>query len=182
VSRRQLVAMLTLDIVACRAYSHAMDSGSTDPDATEFPFPADDTAYPTSPYTFGQTAGHLTVGSSRTAYDSLKLSAQNDLDGRWFEAAHLLNLVYTGRKTQLDAAIMLKASPDDLAAMEALTAQTTSVGFVQGGNSVTISLQGQNFVSAAPYDLPLNQVYMRNLTVKNYWSGSAGKDLDITVV
>src|SRR3954471_20775684 len=75
VSSKSTSAMLTLTLTGCKALGHALDTTS-DPDATEFPAPAE-SAYPTAPYTFKHTSGGVKIGSIRTAYDSLSIKVDN---------------------------------------------------------------------------------------------------------
>jgi hypothetical protein len=178
VGRESTTATLTLDLQACRSYGNAMD-GSSDPDATEFPAPTE-TDYPSAPYTFKNTAGHVNVGSSRTQYDSLAIAIQNALDGRWFETSYLTLNQFCGRASTLDVDLYLKSSPDDRSAFEAITAQTCSVVFNNGINSATVQFNGKNHIAKLPYDLPVDKAYMTKLSLKNRFSPSAGEDMSVT--
>jgi hypothetical protein len=179
VSRQSTTATLILDLQACRSYGNAMD-GSPDPDATEFPAPSE-LDYPAGPYTFKNTAGHVNVGSSRTQYESLSVAIENSLDGRWFESSYLTVNQFCGRASTLEAALYLKATPDDRTAYEAITAQTCSVGFNNGVNTCTINFHGKNHITKLPYDLPLNQAFMQKLVLKNRFDPGAASDLDISL-
>ena len=150
VSRQGTTAMISLDLRACRSYGNAMD-GTLDPDATEFPTP-NETDYPTSPYTFAQTAGTLKIGSNtpRTQYENMRIKVQNfALDGQWFEAPHLTVNQFCGRASTLDTTLYLKASPDDRSAFEAITSQSCSLQFSNGvaGQGCTIDFHGQNTIT-----------------------------------
>jgi hypothetical protein len=177
VSRQSTSATLTLELQAARSYGNAMD-GSPDPDASEFPAPAE-TDYPAGPYTFKNTAGRVTVGSIRTQYDSLAIAIQNALDGRWFETSYLTLNQFCGRSSTLDVDLYLKANPDDRSAFEAITAQSCSVEFSNGTNSATIQFNGKNHITKLPYDLPLDKAFMEKLSLKNRFSPSAGEDLSV---
>jgi hypothetical protein len=172
--------MLTLDLLACKSAGNAMDSTS-DPNGTVFPAPAE-TAYPTSPYTFKMTAGGLTVGSVRTEYEDLSIAVQNVLDGRWFEQSYLQVNQFCGRASTLDTTLYLKPTPDDMATMEAITAQSVSAVFTNGvtNQNLTIQFNGQNRIKSVPYDLPLQQAFMRKLSLKNLFDASATQDLSIS--
>jgi hypothetical protein len=180
VSRRSTTAMLTLDLQACKSAGNAMDSTS-DPNATVFPAPTE-TEYPTGPYTFKMTAGGLTVASVRTEYEDLTIAVQNVLDGRWFEQSYLQVNQFCGRASTLDTTLYLKASPDDRAAMEAITAQSVAAAFSNGvmGQNLTIQMNGQNTIKSLPYDLPLNQAFMQKLSLKNRFDPTAGADISIS--
>jgi Phage tail tube protein len=180
VSRQSTTAMLTLDLLGCRSYGNAMDS-SSDPDATAFPAPAD-TDYPSGPYTFKMTAGGITVASARTEYDSLAIAIQNVLDGRWFEQSYLQVNQFCGRASTLETELYLKASPDDRAAYEALTAQAVSAVFTNGvtNQNMTLQFNGQNTITDLPYNLPLNQAFMQKLSLKNRYDPSASNDISVS--
>lgn len=171
VSRQSTTAMLTLDLQACRSYGNAMD-GSADPDATEFPAPAE-ADYPTGPYTFKQTSGLFTAGTARTQYVSLAIAVQNAVDGRWFEASYLTVNQFCGRSASLDADLYLKATPDDRSAYEAITAQSVSLGFNDGAKTLTLNFGGRNHITDLPYDLPLDKAFMTKLSLKNRWDPTA---------
>jgi hypothetical protein len=180
VSRQSTTAMLTLDLQACRSYGNAMD-GSSDPDGTEFPAPGE-VDYPVGPYTFKQSAGGVTVGSVRTQYESLAIAIRNALDGRWFETSYLTVNQFCGRKSTLDIDLYLKASPDDRSAFEAITAKAASVVLTNGvtGQNMTLQYNGQNTISALPYDLPLNQVFLQKLSLMNRFDPSASGDISVS--
>ena len=177
-SRRSPVWMLTLDIVACNSFGNQMESTS-DPTSTPFPFPASETNYPLSPFTFAQSSGGLTVGSTRTQYDSLKITVKNTLDPRWFEAPSLSVLQFTGREVTLEADLLLKASPDDQSSLESLAAQSVSLVLTQSTHSVTMDMKSNNVVTGAAYDLPNNQAFMRKLTVTNLFDESNSTDFTL---
>jgi hypothetical protein len=180
VSRGGTTAMLTLDLQACKSAGNSMDSTS-DPDATAFPAPAE-TDYPTGPYTFANTAGGMTIATVRTQYEDLAIAGQNVLDGRWFETAHLSINQFCGRSTTLDTTLYLKATPDDRAAYEAITAKAASVVLASAvtGETTTIQFNGQNRIKSLPYDLPLNQAFMQKLSLKNLFDPSATGDVSVS--
>lgn len=184
VSRGSTTATISLDLVGSQSSGNAFD-GTPDPDTVEFPPPAD-ADFPLGPFTFVMTRGHLSVGSTRTQYESLSIKFQNAMDPRWFENSYVTINPFCGRSTTLEAALMLKATPDDRSDFEAITAKTASVEFHNGvtGQNMTIQFNGNNHVSALPFDLPLNQVFMQPLTLMNKWdaaaSSSANQDVTVT--
>jgi hypothetical protein len=188
VSRGSTLANLSLDLVSAQVYGNQMDATS-DPTDTEFPTPTSESVYPTGPYTFRQTAGNLKIGSptARTQYEDLSLKVNNVIDGRRFEAAHRTVLQFCGRSSTLDATIRLRPTPDDQVPYEAITAQTCSIGFTTGvtGTNLAISFNGANRIKSLPYDLPLNRVYMRKLTLQNLWdptaNSGAGQDVSFAM-
>jgi hypothetical protein len=182
VSRKANSATLTLNLTASRSYGNAMDA-SADPDATEFPAPAE-SAYPTNPYTFRHTSGLLKIASTRTQYESLDIKVDNVLDPQWFETAYLTALPCLGRKSSLDANLYFKLSPDDRASYEAITAQDTEVTFSNGTNTCKIDFNGKNHITKLPYELPLNTIFMQKLSLMNRWdpavAAGAGGDVFVT--
>lgn len=186
ISRDGTVAKLNLGITACRSFGNAYPGESaTDPDATEFPAPSD-SSYPTGPYTFVQTAGHVVIRTSgaavRSKYENLDISFANKLDGAWFETAGLQVLKFTGRDSKLDANLLFQATPDDRSVLESATPQVASVEFHNGttGQNMTINYHAKNFITDLPYDLALDKIYRIKMTLENAYDLSAGSDLDVT--
>jgi hypothetical protein len=183
VSRQATVASLSVDIQGCQQFGSAFD-GTTDPTATEFPAPVD-SSFPTGPYNFKQTAGFLICRGTGTAvrskYEDLTIKVQNSVDGRWFETSFLQLNQFTGRSTTLDATLLFQATPDDRSALEAITAQTVSVGFHNGvtGQNMTITMNGRNVIKALPYDLPLDKAFTQKLSLMNVYDLAAAEDFDV---
>jgi hypothetical protein len=181
-SRGNPVWALTLDCVFQKPVGNAYDA-STDPDVTEFPAPAD-TDYPTGPYQFAHTSGGWAVGggayTSRTQFDSVRVSVQNALDPRPFESRYLQSCQNKGRQITLDAAMRLKATPDDRAAFEALTDQNVKLTLNTGAATCVLDFLTRNKIRKWTRDLPLDKVFMANIQLKNVWSASAGNDLALT--
>jgi hypothetical protein len=182
-SRGSPIWKVSLDLVAQKYVGNTYD-GSSDPTTTEFPDPAE-TDYPTNPYLFIHSSGGLLLGSGsgtvRSQYESLALAVANTIDARPFESRFLQVAAFRGRRSTLDVALRLKATPDDDAAYLALAAQRAQLTLTNGANSVVINFQGNNFLSRRARDLPLNKVFMRTLTITNAFSQSAANDLSYTV-
>ena len=154
--------------------------GTSDPNSTVFPAPTE-AEYPAGPYTFKMTAGGITIASTRTEYEDLNIAITNVLDGRWFEQSYLQVNQFCGRASTLDTNIYLKPTPDDQAPFELLTPQSVAAVFTTGvtGTNMTVQFNGQNTFKGVSYDLPLNQAYMRKLSLKNRWDStrSAGRGM-----
>lgn len=181
VSRRATAATIELDLQGCRSYGNAMD-GSSDPDAVEFPAPAE-SDYPTGPFTFKQTGGHMTIGGATvTQYDDLSIAIENVLDGRWFEQSFLTVNQFCGRRSTLDADLYYKASPDRRAIHEAIAAQAASIGFHNGvtGQNCTIQFHGKNRITKLDYDLAIDKAYHEKLSLLNAFSAAAGEDCSVS--
>lgn len=177
-SSKQTSAMLTLGLVACACLGHSLDSTS-DPDATEFPAPAE-SAYPSGPYTFKHTSGGVKVGSTRTAYDSLSIKVANTLDAQHFESSGLSVLQFCGRATTLDADLYLKSTPDDRTSYDSNADLDTEVTFDNGTKTLKVDLNGKNHITKLPYNTPLNGVYMTKLSLKNRWDPSQTTDIAVS--
>jgi hypothetical protein len=185
VSRDGTSATLSLDLVGARTFGCAMDSGTADPDATEFPFPTE-AQYPTGPYTFTQTAGNLTIRSSRTQYQKLTFSTTNALDPKWWENPYVGSMNFYGRTATLAAELRFKASPDDRTAFEQIVDNAASFGFTNGvtGQNVTINMYSANKITGLTYQLPNNQDYLQPITLTSRWDAAAvsgaGGDLAVS--
>lgn len=149
------------------------------PDATEFP-PPDETDMSCGPYLFSHTGGKLTIGSVRTQYESVSLSWQNSMSAKWFESQYVQLVKFCGRDTKLATSLYMKATPDDLAALQAITKQTTSLGFDNGTNSLTIALNGNNVFSQLDQDLPNNGTYSWKGVVQNYYDPAVSGDVVVS--
>lgn len=170
-----------------RPVGNAWDS-SSDPDATEFPAPAD-ANYPTGPYTFGHLAsgtGTVTLGSSSgtnraATCAGLTIRARNKYAQNYFTSRFLGLNRFVGRESTCEANLRLKVSPNDRDSYRALTAQTVSVILDNGTNSATLTYNGNNVLRPWARDLPLDREYMQKLTFMNRYSATAGGDISVTL-
>lgn len=157
-------------------------SDSSGPNATEFPFPADaGTDYPTDPVLFQHLSGGLTIGSSRTLFESFFLEITNNLDPKHWEGRFLSSLNCYGRRVTIGLEMKLKASPDNREAFEALTAQDTSVVFTNGVTTITFDLNTKCQFVGLDDDFPLDQTYRERGTVLCLWDTSTGADISVAV-
>jgi hypothetical protein len=177
-SRDQKYARLTLGLRAQKWVGNTFDS-STDPDATEFPLPAE-TSYPTDPFRFIDMAGHLTIGSSRTMFSSVSITGTNKMDPRWFEGRFLSLERMLGREVTLDSTVLYKPTPDDLTSYQNLVALASSVGFDNGTNSLTINLNAKSKLRKVTKKLDLDKVYELPLSLRNIWDPNAAADITVT--
>jgi hypothetical protein len=182
-SRGDPVWKLTLDLVFQKPVGNSYDL-STDPDVTEFPVPAD-ADLPTGPYLFSHSAGGLLLGSGagsvRTQYESLRFTVTNTIDARPFESRFLQAAPFKGRRATLDAALRLKATPDDRASFEAATALRTQLTLAKGANTVVLDLKSANKFTQLGRDLPLDKIFMLNAQVGSVRDATAGTDIALTV-
>jgi hypothetical protein len=181
VSRDATIAKLSLGLIGSKQVGFGTETG--DPTSTPFPAPAE-TNYPTSPYTFAMTGGQLSIGgSTRSGYASLGLEVANTVDGEWFETAYRQVIQFLGRSSKMMAKLYYKPSPNDGIAYELLTAQAASVTFQNNvsNQNLTITYNGQNTITELPYDLPLDKVYMIDMTLQNRFDPSAPGDISFSL-
>lgn len=173
-------------LVGQRPVGNAWDS-SSDPDATEFPLPAE-TNYPTGPYTFGHLAtGSATVtlgsssGTNRAATcAAASLTVRNQLDIAHFTSRFPARINYFGRDVTAQFGLLYKVSPDDRASHRALTAQTVTLKIDNGVNSLQFALNGNNVIEPWARDLRNANIYMQQISYANQWSPGAANDLAFT--
>jgi len=182
VSEDGTIATLSMDLSASTPQGNQFDS-STDPSAGTFPAPTDaQMPYTgaTGPYVFTHASGGLTIGSSRTQFQSLKLSSKNVI-ARRFWANRFVNLMrFVGRSTTLEAVNFYVSSPDDRTAYEGLTTETTTLALSNTSHSVTFTLNAASVITQFEDQLPLNDLYTQTMTVTNQWDPTAGSDLALT--
>ena len=177
------VFKLTLDLQAVKEVGNPIDS-SSDPDATEFPAPAD-TDLPSGPYLFRHSSGGLLLGSSsgtvRTQYDDFSLDVTNTMDARPFESQFIQMIAFRGRASMLNATLRLKATPDDLTSFLSGTAQRAQLTLANGTTTTVIDYKSSNKIRQLTRDLPLDRAFMYRLQMKNVRDASAGTDISVTV-
>jgi hypothetical protein len=74
----------------------------------------------------------------------------------------------------------MKASPDDLASLQALTTQDVELSFNNGTNSLKFDMNTNNLFSQLGRDLPLAGTYSWNATVQNYYDSSTSSDIVVS--
>jgi hypothetical protein len=178
-SRSSPKLALSLDLQAQKPVGNTIDA-SSDPDATEFPLP-NDSDLPTGPFVFRHSGGNFSLGGSvRSAYESLSMSVQNKFDPRFFEGYYLQLCGLKGRKSTLDADLLLKPTPDDRASYRALTSLACSVAFGNGTHTLTLNYHAKNTIGKLPRDLPLGKEFLHRLNLINNFDPSAGTGIDFT--
>ena len=185
VSRSQPRATLNLDLVFQKVAGHSADS-SSDPDATEFPLPAE-SDYASGPYTISETTGEFRRdGTAISSYQSLSIRINNRLHPLHEETKWLKTCGAHGREATIAADALYKTSPDHLADLQAGTARSYVVKFTKGTKVLTIDFNDNNHISAAAFNIPLGQEIRQNITVMNKWdraaNSGAGGDVDYTYV
>ena len=184
VSEDGTIATLSLDLSASTPQGNQFDS-STDPTAITFPAPTDaqlpgPATANTGPYVFVHASGGLTIGTSRSTFQSVTISSKNQV-ARRFWANRFVNLMrFVGRSTTLQAVNFYAASPDDRTSYEGLTTETTSFALSNGTHSATINMNAASVITTFEDQLPLNDLYTQTMTVTNQWDPTAGSDLSLS--
>jgi hypothetical protein len=181
VSSDATIAKLSLGLMGSKQLGFGTETG--DPTNTPFPAPAE-TSYPTGPYTFAMTSGYLSIGGTvRSGYANLGINVTNKIDGQFFETPYRQILQFLGRDCQLQTKLLYKPTPDDGISFENLAAQALAVTFANGvtGQNLTLNFNGQNTIIDLPYDLPLDKVYMLDMTLDNRFDPSAPGDFGFSL-
>ena len=179
-SRQDPRLKLAVELVFQKEVGNPVDA-SSDPDATEFPGP-DDADFPTGPFTFQHTKGNLLLaGTALASYDSVSLKVVNKLDPQPWENHYNGTCGALGRETTLDAALLLKATPNLRADMAALTKKSVSLEFDDGASSLKVSMGARAYLQKAPRDLPLGKEFQQKATWRGLWDTTNDTDLTLTV-
>ena len=181
-SRQSPIAVLSVTGQAIRDDLNAAGVQAY-PTGTEFPAPTE-VQYPTNPYLYSHTAGNLTLINSgstvRTQYASLSLAGSNVMDPNWFESKYPQIIRFCGRTITLGANLFLTPTPDDLAFLQQKTQMKSSLVFNNGTNSLTFNLETNNYLKSVARNLPLNQVFKRQISVQNFWDATNSTDFTVT--
>ena len=177
VSEDGTIATLSMDLSASTPQGNSFDS-SVDPTAVAFP-PPTDAQLPNNPYVFIHASSGLTIASSRTSFQSVRITAKNVLARRYWANRFVQLMRYLGRDITLEATQFYLATPDDRATFEALTSVATSFTLSNGTNSMTFTLNANNPFTAMEDQLPLNDLYLQAGTISNQWDDAAGSDLTL---
>lgn len=137
--------------------------GSSDPDGTAFPAPAD-TVFPTDAVLFIHTNGRLSVGSTLTYCQSIDLNVDNHLDPLYFASPFLMIDRKRGRSATAAASLLYTASPDWRADFEALTSRAASFSWSNGTHTIAVNYRGNNLLDTLSDDLTPGKVYTQNVT------------------
>lgn len=171
--------MLSLDIIGQKKKGNSIDS-SSDPDATEFPLPAD-TAFPTDTILFYHLASGLTINSAALSYpESIGIEWSNMMDPKWFASRFVSINRLRGRSARMTVRPLYTASPDWRTAFEARSSYDAAAVFTNGTNTLTFTMNANNLVDSVNDDLSPGKQYMQEFTLENQYDTSAGADLSIT--
>jgi hypothetical protein len=182
-SRSSKIARMTLGLMFQKYLGNPFDA-SSDPTVGEFPAPAE-SAYPIDPFRFIDINSQISLaGVSRSQLESITITCENRLDGRWFENRFLSLARNLGRSITVDLEYLYKATPDDIATFQNTASIAGSVGFTNGTNTLTLNLNSNNVLTSVEKNFELDRVYTLRATVKNNWdpAANAGAGGDVTVV
>lgn len=174
---------LTGTMTAIRPVGNAWDS-SSDPDATEFPLPAE-ANYPTGPYVFGHLGsgtGTVTIASNRAAScKSLRIRGTNKFSPNWYTSRFLTTNRWLGRDVTADVGLRYRVSPNDRNSFRALTALDCEFKIDNGTNSIKIDFNAKNRISDWARETPQDQEYGQTLNLVNRWDPATASDINLTI-
>ncbi len=169
VSEDGTIATLSLDITGSQP-------AGTDPTQVQFP-PPTEVEVPINPYVFTQST--LSIGGSRTQYQSVKISGRNVLAKRFWNQKYVQLQRLVGRSTTIEAVNFYRqvpyvgASNDDRTTYESLTVQTVSFALTNTYHSITATLNTANVITTLEDQLALNDLYTEAITATNQWDPAA---------
>lgn len=157
--------------------------GSTTADITSSDLPALPlTSYPADdPYLFFETAGHLTMGTSRTNFQSLEIGIENVTKSFMDENQFAQKVQWFGRRISFNVKLLHKSDADRIL-YEAGTAQAVSVQFVKGANSLTLNLQGKAKIGSLSDDTPMDDFPTQTIGITPLVDPATGTEFSFTVV
>ena len=119
---------------------------------------------PTVPYLF-INATPVTIGISRTTFQSISLSCENMIAMRYWNNRFVQLAKFVGRKVTLEAINWYtNMSPEDRVEYEGLVAQTVSVELNNSTHTIIWTMNTNNIVTALEDELPLSDIYTQKLT------------------
>jgi hypothetical protein len=147
---------------------------------TDFAEPAV-TAYPTdAPYVFEHASGAVTIGTSRSEWESFSLSIKNMIDTSFMGNAFISRAKYCGRDVDFSTKFPYVITTDR-SDYEAVTAVSASITFTNGAHSLAFDMKSQNFFAKVDDDLSLDKLYLQGIDMEAYFDGTAGNDFTLTV-
>jgi hypothetical protein len=158
--------------------------GSSNPDATEFPFPAD-TDYPTGPYTFGHLGsgtGTVKIGTNRNASCAgLTLRGRNRMTPEVYTGRFVQRNQFVGREVTAEATLRYISSPDDRDSYRQQAALDCEFKIDNGTNSVLLDFAAKNVLRPWNVVKRYGAEFRQTLTLVNRYDASAGADLTLTL-
>lgn len=179
-SRDDPKVKFSVQAAAIKEVGNTVDS-SSDPDATEFPAPAD-TSIPTSPYLFSHSSSNLSVGGAAiTNYRSVSVKITNKLDVLTFEGKFPSVISFLGRRCEVTFQRLLTTATNYRTFFQGVTDKATYVKFDNGAKSFKIDLGAKCHVTAYTTQLGLGKEFLETITMTGRYSLSAGTDLTLTL-
>lgn len=186
-ARQAPIVRADFDLIAQKPIDNDQFGGAdaSDPDATEFPAPAD-TDFPTDPVIFQHinTTDGLKIGTKRTFYEAFNLNIKNDVDPFFCESRFPGFIRYCGRQIDFDSIFHLKVTPNDRADFEAQTVQdceaTFETGTTPSKKTLKFELYGSNYINSIEDSLELAQAYRYSMSLQNLYNVAATADFSFT--
>ncbi|MHC5536644.1 phage tail tube protein [Singulisphaera rosea] len=141
----------------------------------DFPVPAQSEFPQGNPYLFTDTAGGLTLGSSRTNFSSWDLSIKNIIDASRFENQYIGIAKWCGRDITWTNKL-LYGSTTDRTNYEATTATTCSMELNNTVNTCTFTLENANYLTDVDDDLSMDKNFAQTLSWVNVFDESVPGD------
>lgn len=165
-----------------RVVGNAVDS-SVDPDATEFPAPAE-TDYPTGPFLFSQlgTPGTFKVGTTLTKFAGLTIRFRNVMNPRSFESKFLQSCRFCGRSITFDVVLREKTTPNWRSIFQLLTSQDSEFFVNNGTNSIRFDMHARNIMTSHTRQFPQGGEYMRAMSFSTLWDPAQTTDFSFSYV
>ena len=142
--------------------------------------PPGPTNLPINPYVFVNVTP-LTIGISRTTFQSIGLSINNKLAKRFWANRFLALSQFVGRSVTLSAQnYYTNMSPEDRVEYEGLVAQTVAWRAQQHEPQRHFTLNTNNIITSLEDALPLEDVYTQSMTATSQWD-SAFSQADVNL-
>lgn len=177
-NRNDPVWKFTASGVAIRDDTNAAGTVA-DPLVAEIPDPTD-SVYACGPWLFSHAAGGLKINTSRTMFDEVSVSFSNTLVARAFESRYPQVINFFGREIKINVSLYRKPSPDDLAALRALTAMDVQLVLANGTNTLTLDFGDYCRWTNLDEELPLDSQYMWRGEITAFYDATAGTDFTFT--
>ena len=148
--------------------------------STDFPAPPL-SAYPTDdPYLFYQAAGYLSIGTTRTNFQSLSIDIDNVVKPFVDENIYVSSVDWFGRTIGLAAKLRYKGNADR-ATYEAGTKQAVSLELNNGTHTVIFGFGGQVIFDSVDDDIPLDGQMTQAIHLTSMMDSTLATPTDLTI-
>jgi len=163
--------MASIDIVA-QATAAPNVNFTTSPAATAFPAEA--------PYLHQELSGALTIGSSRSKFQTFGLEVSNVLSAPFDDLATISNCTFAGRDVTLTALLQYLAATDRTnfeAFPQAAIALEAIFTKVSPSHTATFNMESTGYLTSIADKVPLGGNTYQQLTAASFWDRTAATDL-----